>query len=83
MSVFKRGNIWWYEFWFSGRRIQESSKSASKTIAKHAEQNRRRDLEKGFNNIQDVRQQLILPAARGGERVSRKLCASAPVRHVC
>src|SRR5579875_3549895 len=32
MSLFKRGNIWWYEFWFAGRRIQESSKSTSKTI---------------------------------------------------
>jgi len=61
MSVFKRGNTWWYEFWFSGRRIQESSKSTSKTIAKQAEQIRRRELEKGYNNIQDVRQQLILP----------------------
>ena len=21
MSVFKRGKVWWYEFWFAGRRI--------------------------------------------------------------
>ena len=77
MSVFKRGNIWWYEFWFSGRRIQESSKSASKTIAKHAEQNRRRELEKGFNNIQDVRQQLILPL----REVAKEYLASYALRH--
>lgn len=31
MSVFQRGDIWWYEFWFTGRRIRESSKPESKT----------------------------------------------------
>ena len=41
MSLSKRGKYWWYEFWFAGRRIQESSKSASKSIAKLAEQKRR------------------------------------------
>ena len=34
MSLFQRGDIWWYEFWFAGRRIRESSKSESKTLAK-------------------------------------------------
>jgi hypothetical protein len=33
-SVRERGNIWWYDFTFAGRRIQESTKSTSKTIAK-------------------------------------------------
>jgi hypothetical protein len=55
MSLFRRGNVWWYEFWFAGRRIQESSKSASRTIAKAAEQKRRRELEQGFNNFEDMR----------------------------
>lgn len=39
MSLFRRGDVWWYEFWFAGRRIQESSKSPSKTIVRTAEQN--------------------------------------------
>jgi hypothetical protein len=39
MSLFRPGDVWWYEFWFAGRRIQESSKSPSKTIARTAEQN--------------------------------------------
>ena len=34
MSLFQRGDVWWYEFWFAGRRIRESSKSPSKTVAK-------------------------------------------------
>ena len=27
MSLFRRGDVWWYEFWFAGQRIRESSKS--------------------------------------------------------
>ncbi len=54
MSLFRRNGVWWYEFWFAGRRIQESSKSPSKTIARTAEQNRRRELEHGFNNFNDI-----------------------------
>jgi integrase len=59
MSLFQRNDIWWYEFWFAGRRIRESSKSESKTVAKTAEKNRRRELEEGFNNFADQRQERI------------------------
>ncbi|HEX4166468.1 MAG TPA: hypothetical protein VHZ55_13450 [Bryobacteraceae bacterium] len=33
MSLFKRGNVWWYEFWFANRRVREFSKTNSKTPA--------------------------------------------------
>ncbi len=59
MSLFRRGDVWWYEFWFAGRRIQESSKSPSKTIARNAEQMRRRELEEGFNNFTDTRRERV------------------------
>ena len=59
MSLFRRGGVWWYEFWFAGRRVQESSKTTSKTVARTAEQNRRRELEQGFNNFTDVRHERI------------------------
>src|SRR5262249_46000418 len=59
MALFKRGNIWWYEFLFAQRRIGESAKTTSKTVAKIAEQNRRRELESGFNGIQDRREERI------------------------
>src|SRR5258707_1979279 len=59
MSIFKRGKTWWYEFWFAGRRIQESTKATSKTVAKLAEQKRRRELEEGFNSIEDRRGERI------------------------
>jgi hypothetical protein len=59
MSIFRRGDVWWYEFWFTGWRIRESSKSPSKTVAKGAEQKRKRELEAGFNNFTDLRHERI------------------------
>ncbi len=50
MAVYKRGNTWSYEFIFAGQPVRQSAKSRSKTLAKAAEQKRRRELEEGFNN---------------------------------
>lgn len=61
MAVFLRQKTWWYEFFFAGRRIRESSKSSSKTLAKTAEKTRRDELENAFNNIKDVRHERIRP----------------------
>lgn len=36
MAVFKRNEIYWYEFIFAGKRIRESAKTGSKTVAKEA-----------------------------------------------
>ena len=63
MSLFKRGNVWWYSFFFAGQLVRESSKSTSKTIAKSAEQERRRELEAGYNNVKEVRQNRIRTVA--------------------
>ena len=54
MAPYKRGRIWWYRFTFAGQLICESSKSTSKTIARGAEQQRRRGLELGFHNLKNV-----------------------------
>ena len=51
MSVYRRGDIWWYKFRFAGQMIRESSKSDSKTVAKDAERIRRRELEESWNQI--------------------------------
>ncbi len=51
--IYRRGKngIWWYSFKFAGRRIHESSKSTSKTVAREAERSRRRQLEEAWNQI--------------------------------
>ena len=59
MAVYKRGGSWWYSFIFAGRRVQESAKTASKTVAKLAEQKRRREIEEGFNGLEDTRAERI------------------------
>jgi integrase len=51
VSVYKRGDVWWYKFSFDGRTIRESSKSSSRTVAKDAERSRRRELEESYNQI--------------------------------
>jgi integrase len=56
----KKSETWWYDFTFAGKRIRESAKTTKKTIARLAEQKRRRELEEGFNGLADKR----------GERIS-------------
>jgi integrase len=51
MSIYKRGNTYWFKFTFNGQDIRESAKTASKTIAREAEKARRRKLEEGFHGI--------------------------------
>src|SRR5580765_4697870 len=51
MSVYRRGQTWWYKFKFAGQSIRESAKTNSKTVARSAERARRRELEDGFNGI--------------------------------
>ena len=40
-------------------RVSQSAKSSSETVAKNAGQQRRRELEAGFHNLKEVRQQRI------------------------
>jgi integrase len=51
MSLYKRGDVWWYKFWFNGQLIRESAKTNSKTVGKDAERARRRELEQAYNRI--------------------------------
>ncbi|HWB87019.1 MAG TPA: site-specific integrase [Bryobacteraceae bacterium] len=55
----RTGTVWWYKFYFAGKPIRESAKTGSKTLAKQAEQKRRRELEEGFNGIVDRRDERI------------------------
>ena len=51
MSVYKRGQTYWYKFLFRGQLIRESARTSSKTVARDAEHARRRDLEFAINRI--------------------------------
>jgi hypothetical protein len=67
MSVYKRGEIWWYKFHFAGRLIRESAKTHSKTLARNAEKRRRRELEEGFNGLTDGRSERVRTLAQVAE----------------
>ena len=49
--VYKRGEIWWYEFIYAERRVRESAKTSGKTIAIESERNRRLELEKTLSGM--------------------------------
>ena len=51
MSVYKRGNVYWYEFWFRGQRIRESSGLTNKVAAQQAESIRKAGLAEGRAGI--------------------------------
>jgi len=53
LMLYRRGKkgTWYYSFEFGGKRIHESSKSTSKTVAREAERSRRRQLELTYNQI--------------------------------
>ncbi len=53
MSLYKRGDVWWYEFVFSGERIRESTKQSNKRIAEQMEAARRTQLAKAEVGIKD------------------------------
>ena len=59
MATYQRGKYWWYRFRFAGERIDEPTKSTSRTVAKEAERQHRRALEAGYNKFKEVRQNRV------------------------
>lgn len=47
MSVFKRGNVYWYNFIFNGRRVQQSTKQHKKRVAENLEIEHKLSLQRG------------------------------------
>jgi integrase len=47
MSIFKRGRVYWYHFWFNGEHIQESTKQANARVARQMEAAHRTRIAKG------------------------------------
>jgi integrase len=69
--------VWWYDFTFAGKRIRESAKTTLKTLARLAEQKRRRELEEGFNGLSDKRDQRI----RTIKELAEEYLAEYKLRH--
>jgi integrase len=54
MAVFKRGGIWWFEFYYKGKRIRESADTSRKTIALAAEKGRHLELERASVGLPSI-----------------------------
>ena len=63
MSLYKRGETWWFKFKFAGQVIRESTKSTNKDIAIRAQRNRRRELEEGYNGISKAKRAQLFSVA--------------------
>jgi integrase len=50
--IYRRGNVWWFEFMINGQRIRQSTNTDSKTLAREAERQRRRELERAINRVE-------------------------------
>ena len=52
--IYQRGKqgIYWFRFRFAGRFVHESARTTSKTLAREAERQRRRELEQKWNRIE-------------------------------
>ena len=63
MALFKRGRVWWYQFYYSGRRYRESTRTNSKTLATDIERVARRDVEAAAFGIRRPRRAVLLSVA--------------------
>lgn len=55
MTVYLRGNVYWYDFWFEGRRYRDTTKQTGLEDAKEVEENLKRQLRRRAGGLTPVR----------------------------
>jgi hypothetical protein len=79
MSLYKRGEVYWYEFRFNGARVQESAQTGNKDAARQIEAAHRVRLAKGEAGIKDrVRVPTLADFAPRFEAAIETLCGDKP-----
>ena len=61
MSIYKRGNIYWYKFMWNGERIRESTRQGNQNTARQMEASHRASLAKGEVGI---REKIVVPTLK-------------------
>jgi integrase len=61
--LYRRGNVWWFEFQIRGQRVRESSLSKSKTVAREAGRQRRQQLVDSINGLNKRPKPMLFSAA--------------------
>jgi integrase len=62
--LFRRGNVYWYEFEFLGQRVRESAHSSNRELARGIERNRRRAMEESAGGVKRVKPILFRQASK-------------------
>jgi len=60
MALYKRRNVWWFEFEYLGRRYRESAGTRSKTLASEIERKRHHEVEEAAHGIRRNRNSAVL-----------------------
>ena len=63
MAVFKRGGMWWFQFFFRNQRIQQSTRQGSRKVALDIQAARRTALAKGEVGLKQMKPVLKFDAA--------------------
>ena len=82
MAIFQRGNVWWYEFEYRGRRYRDTTGTKSKTLAQDIARTRRRKVEEAANGIRRHRDAATLFAVAAKDWLKLKQTAWADKTHV-
>jgi integrase len=89
--LYRRGNIWWYEFVICGQRIRESTYSRSRSVARRSMERRRRSLEEGINGLSKRPRPVLFHAAASEHlalkeakwQASTRRIESKNIEHLC
>lgn len=79
MALFKRGKVWWYNFWWDSEHVQQSTHQTNKRVAQQMESAHRTRLAKGEVGIEERKPAPILKdfANRFKEAIEVR-CAEKP-----
>ena len=79
--LYRRGNVWWFEFTIGGRRYRETTRTANRALAASVERKRRREIEE---NINGVRPRVLPPlfSDAADDYLARKQPSWAPKTYV-
>ena len=63
MTIYKRGNVWWYEFVYEGQRYRASAKATNQAAAREEESRKRQELKHGSTPSKPTTKLLFSKAA--------------------
>ena len=63
MTIYKRGNVYWFEFEFLGQRVRDSAHTSNRELARGIERSRRRAMEESAGGLRKIKPILFRKAS--------------------